>query len=64
MLRFLEREGFKVIRVRGGHHVLTRDELDTVVPVHGSRTLAIGTLRKILRDIGMKPDEFAERFSR
>jgi predicted RNA binding protein YcfA (HicA-like mRNA interferase family) len=35
--------------------------MDTVVPVHGNRTLAIGTLRKILRDIDMTVDEFEER---
>lgn len=64
LLRFLQREGFTVVRVRGSHHVLTRGETDTVVPVHGNRTLAIGTLRKILRDIDMTVDEFEERFNR
>jgi predicted RNA binding protein YcfA (HicA-like mRNA interferase family) len=63
LLRFLQREGFTVVRVRGSHHVLTRDETDTVVPVHGNRTLALGTLRKILRDIDMTLDEFVERFN-
>ncbi len=62
MLRFLKREGFVGIRVRGSHHVLTRGETDAVVPVHGNRVMAVGTLRKILRDIGMTPDEFEERF--
>jgi predicted RNA binding protein YcfA (HicA-like mRNA interferase family) len=63
MLRFLQREGFILLRVRGSHHVMTRDDVDTVVPVHGNRTLAVGTLRKILRDIAMTPDEFAERYA-
>ena len=63
MLRFLMREGFVVIRVRGSHHVLARGEMDTVVPVHGNRVMAVGTLRKILRDIGMTPDEFEDRLS-
>ena len=62
MLRFLEREGFTLVRVRGSHHILNRGETDTIVPVHGNRTLAIGTLRKILREIGMTPDDFEERF--
>lgn len=34
------------------------------MPVHGNRTLAVGTLRKILRDIEMSPDEFEDRFGR
>ena len=43
--------------------MLTCGERDTVVPVHGNRTLAVGTLRKILRDIDMPPDEFEEHFN-
>ena len=61
MLRFLQREGFTLLRVRGSHHFLNRGDTDTVVPVHGNRPLKIGTLRKILRNIHMAPDEFAKR---
>jgi predicted RNA binding protein YcfA (HicA-like mRNA interferase family) len=32
----LEREGFVVLRVRGSHFFLHRDDVDTVVPVHGN----------------------------
>ncbi len=64
LLRFPQRQGFAVVRVRGSHQVLTRDEADTVVPVHGNRsTLAVGTLRKILRDIDVTPDEFEQHFN-
>ena len=59
LVRFLEAKGFAVIRVRGSHHVMQRGSLRTTVPVHGSQTLRIGTLRGILRDIEMSPDEFA-----
>ncbi|MGD9722184.1 MAG: type II toxin-antitoxin system HicA family toxin [Pirellulales bacterium] len=48
----------------GSHHVVTRDDVDTVVPVHANRPLAIGTLRKILRDIDLSPDDFVERFNK
>jgi predicted RNA binding protein YcfA (HicA-like mRNA interferase family) len=58
MVRFLERQGFRVIRVRGAHHFMERGDRRTSVPVHGHRTLKIGTLRGILRDIGMSPTEF------
>ncbi len=61
MLRFLEREGFSVLRIRGSHHFLNRGDTDTVVPVHGNRPLKTGTLRKILRDIDMTPAEFTDR---
>jgi len=62
MARFLEREGFSVLRIRGSHRFLNRGDTDTVVPVHGNRSLKIGTLRKILRDIDLTPAEFEQRF--
>ena len=61
MVRFLEREGFQLIRVRGSHHFLEKGELRTTVPVHGNRELKIGTLRSILRDIQMAASEIADR---
>lgn len=64
MDRFLERMDFRVLRIRGSHHFLRKDELQTTVPVHGSRPLKIGTLRSILRDIGLSPSEFAEQLNR
>ncbi len=64
MVRFLRQEGFQLLRVHGSHHYLAKDELRTSVPVHGNKTLKIGTLRSILRDIQMSPTEFSARFSR
>jgi predicted RNA binding protein YcfA (HicA-like mRNA interferase family) len=58
MVRFLERQRFTLVRVRGSHHFLARGEQHTTVPVHANRTLKIGTLRGILRDIDMSPEEF------
>lgn len=58
MVRFLERQGFSVVRVRGSHHFLARGGARTSVPVHGHQLLKTGTLRGILRDIGMTPTEF------
>jgi predicted RNA binding protein YcfA (HicA-like mRNA interferase family) len=60
MVHFLEREGFIVLRVRGSHHFMERGDQRTSVPVHGRRSLKIGTLRSILRDISMSPTEFEE----
>jgi predicted RNA binding protein YcfA (HicA-like mRNA interferase family) len=58
MVRFLERQGFVLVRVRGSHHVLQRGNAHVSVPVHGSDTLKTGTLRKILRDVELSPAEF------
>jgi predicted RNA binding protein YcfA (HicA-like mRNA interferase family) len=58
MIRFVERHGFSVVRTRGSHHFMARGEQRTSVPSHGRRSLKIGTLRSILRDNEMSPDEF------
>ncbi len=63
MVRFLERQGFNLIRVRGSHHFMERGDVRTTVPVLGNQTLKIGTLRGILRDIGMSPTEFEAAWS-
>lgn len=63
MVRFLQRQGFSVARVRGSHHFLERGRHRTSVPVHGNATLKIGTLRSILRDIEFSPAEFEEAWS-
>jgi len=62
MIRFLQRDGFVLVRVRGSHHFFDSGELRTSVPLHGNRPLKIGTLRSILRDINMSPKEFTDRF--
>lgn len=60
MVQFLNGQGFELVRVRGSHHYMARDDLRTSVPVHAQRVLKIGTLHGILRDIGMSPKEFRE----
>ncbi len=61
-IRVLERLGFEKIRQRGSHVVLKKQTpegaVGCVVPLH--RELAIGTLRGILRQAGVTPDEFME----
>ena len=62
-IRALERLGFVQVRQRGSHIVLKRQtpkgETGCVVPLH--RELAIGTLRGILKQAGVTPDEFADK---
>ena len=61
VIRVLERLGFVQVRQRGSHVVLKRQtpqgESGCVVPLH--RELAVGTLRGILRQAGVTPDEFS-----
>ena len=62
MVRFLEAQGFRVVRIRGSHHILVKGELRTTVPVHGSQNMRIGTLRGVLGDIEMSPLDFEIRW--
>jgi predicted RNA binding protein YcfA (HicA-like mRNA interferase family) len=61
-IRVLERLGFEKIRQRGSHVVLKKQTAEgtvgCVVPLH--RELAIGTLRSVLRQARVTPDEFME----
>ena len=61
-IRALEKLGFVQVRQRGSHIVLKKEDatgsVGCVVPLH--RELAIGTLRGILRQAGVTPDEFME----
>jgi predicted RNA binding protein YcfA (HicA-like mRNA interferase family) len=59
-IRALERLGFVRARQRGSNVILRRQtsdgEIGCVVPLH--RKLATGTLRGILKQAGVTPDEF------
>lgn len=56
----LERQGFKVARVNGSHHILRHpDGRGTTVPVRGNRDVAKGTLRGILSDVGLTIEQLA-----
>ncbi|MDI6714317.1 MAG: type II toxin-antitoxin system HicA family toxin [Thermodesulfovibrio sp.] len=59
VIRILEKLGFKKIRQSGSHAVFYHsDGRWTTVPIHKGKDVAKGTLRKILRDIGLTYEEF------
>lgn len=58
MLDFLRRRGYILKRIRGSHHFMRNGILCTIVPVHGSKSMKPGTLRGILTDIGLEPEDF------
>jgi len=62
-IRALEQLGFEQVRQRGSHVMLKRQTSEgavgCVVPLH--RELAVGTLRGILRQARVTPDEFMEK---
>ncbi len=63
MVKFVERQGYLVVRTRGSYHVLAQGDRRTTVPVHSNDVLKFGTLRGILRDIDLSPNEFERLWS-
>ena len=61
-IRTLKRLGFVQMRQRGSHVILKKQtsegEIGCVVPMH--HELAVGTLRSILRQASVTPEEFIE----
>ena len=51
LCRALERQGWRLQRVTGSHHIYTKlgSRAHLSVPIHGSKPLKIGTLRALLR---------------
>lgn len=54
VIKALEAQGFKVIRVSGSHHILSNGSVKVTVPVHGSADLKIGTFKSIEKQSGVK----------
>jgi predicted RNA binding protein YcfA (HicA-like mRNA interferase family) len=64
-IKFLNFLGFEAIRTKGSHvRLKSGDGRVTTVPVHGSKTIPRGLLRKIVReDLEISLDEFLELYS-
>jgi predicted RNA binding protein YcfA (HicA-like mRNA interferase family) len=54
--------GFILDRQRGSHAIYIRaaDHRRVVIPMHAGKDLKPGTLRGIISDLGLTPDQFAE----
>ncbi|NMG08901.1 type II toxin-antitoxin system HicA family toxin [Brasilonema sp. UFV-L1] len=59
-VRALQQIGFVVNRQRGSHIILVREEPKTIVTVPDHKELDRGTLRAIIRQVGLTVDEFVE----
>lgn len=51
----LEENGWRCVRIKGSHKVYVKDgaRRPIVVPQHGNSDIAIGTLKSILREMGL-----------
>ena len=50
----LKLAGWSLDRVKGSHHILTKDGIAVPVPVHGTRDLGPGLISAIQRQTGVK----------
>lgn len=64
LIRVLEKAGFTKHHQKGSHvRMIHSDGRRTSVPLHAGEKVGIGLLSKILKDAGIKRDEF-ERLKR
>ena len=50
--------GFKIVRQKGSHAVLRKENKGCVIPIH--KELAIGTLRSAIKQAGITIEEFID----
>jgi len=55
-VKALEKLGFIQVRQRGSHVVMRRGDRGCSAPMH--RTIKVGTLRGVLKQADVEPDEF------
>jgi predicted RNA binding protein YcfA (HicA-like mRNA interferase family) len=59
VIKILEKMGFQKIRQKGSHVFMRHpDGRTTLVPVHKGEDIGRGLLRKIVRDVKVKREEF------
>jgi predicted RNA binding protein YcfA (HicA-like mRNA interferase family) len=59
LARIAEAKGFHHVRTAGSHNVFRNNSGKIIViPDHGSQVIVRPLLRKILRDIGISPEEY------
>ena len=64
LIRVLRKLGFFEHRQRGTSHLIMKhaDGRRTTIPMHGGKDIPTGTLRGILHDIQVKPNELLALF--
>ena len=63
-MRIAERAGWELHRVTGDHYVYRRPGAARNIPIPDHRELSPGTLRSIIRGLGLSVDEFLEERKR
>ena len=53
LIKILEQQGWKILRVNGSHHRMGKGLQRTTVPVHGKKELGKGLLAAIKKQTGV-----------
>jgi mRNA interferase HicA len=65
LIRFLEYNGYKFIRAKGGsHHIYSNGRISVPIPIHGSKDFGEDFIRMILREIGISKKELLHYLNR
>lgn len=59
-IKIFESLGFKIVRQKGSHVVLRKNNKGCVIPIH--KELAIGTLRSAIKQAGITTEEFIKAY--
>ncbi|PJA48811.1 MAG: hypothetical protein CO170_01530 [candidate division SR1 bacterium CG_4_9_14_3_um_filter_40_9] len=60
VLNILQRLGCTIIRQKGSHVILRKEEKTIIVPFHGSKDIPIPTIKSILKQGGISEEEFSK----
>lgn len=53
LLKLLKKNGWRLIRINGSHHILQKGEQTITVPIHG-KDVPVGLLNRILKETGLR----------
>ena len=60
-IKAFRRHGYIVDRIKGSHHILTKDSAAPLsIPVHKGRTVGTGLLSSQIKAAGLSVEEFIE----
>jgi predicted RNA binding protein YcfA (HicA-like mRNA interferase family) len=54
LIKLLQQNGWRLDKVEGSHHILTKGDRTLSVPVHGSKDLVKGLLHALMKQGGLK----------
>jgi predicted RNA binding protein YcfA (HicA-like mRNA interferase family) len=60
IIKVFKKAGWRLDRIEGSHHILVKEEIDTIlsVPVHGTKPIKVGLLKGLINDAGLTNEEF------